>query len=86
MLALKMEEGAHEPKNVVASRNWKEPSADSQQKMVRQSYSPKELNSVSKLNKQEMDSRPSRKECIRPTPWFQFSETYIRSLTYRTVN
>ena len=65
-----MEEGAYEPKNVVVSRNWKESSADSQQKMVWQSYNPKELNSVSKLNKQEMNSRSSRKECILPTLWF----------------
>lgn len=81
-----MEEGAYEPKNVEASRNCKESSADSQQKMVRQFYSPKELNSVSQLNKQEMNSRSSRKECILPTPWFQFSETCVRSLTYRTAN
>ena len=81
-----MEEGAYEPKNVVASRNCKESSAGSQQKMVRQSYSPRELNSVSQLNKQEMNSRSSRKEGILLTSWFQFSETCVRSLIYRTVN
>lgn len=56
-----MEEVDYKPRNVVASRNWKQFSAGSQQKTGPQSYNTKELDSVNPLNEQGADSRTSMK-------------------------